>query len=241
MSLKNADRILQSGNNIMNCWEILGIDPTRDRDAIDRAYEQQKKFADGADLDRLQQAYQEASGDAPEPADSSPQGTGEDSQTASQPPRDAELSAEEQQVVREVVIQVKALLNDSRRAADDGIWRAILAEPPADQPHLRAAVAQSLEAQVRPMADNGSFPPPVVAFLGDWFGWQELLDSGRHAPHPSAESVDHTFDDNEAAPLEGGRTDESNEPGVTNFWPAVVGWVVALAVLGMVFDSIFGG
>lgn len=227
----------------MNCWEILGIDPTRDRAAIERAYEQQKKFAEGEDLDRLQQAYREASGESAGPEDpqpSQPQGAPApqpDPQPQHAP--DAELSAEDKQVVREVVIQVRALLNDSRRAADDGIWRAILAEPPADQAHIRAEVAQALESQVRPMADNGSFPPPVVAFLGDWFGWQELREAGRHAPAHPAASADHTFDDSEVR--EDARADDSNEPPVTNFWPAVVGWIVALAVLGAVFDSIFGG
>ena len=125
----------------MNCWEILGIDPTRDREAIDRAYEQQKKFAEGEDLDRLKQAYWEASG----LPDEAPQ-----SQESGEPGPETELSAQEQQVVREVVIQVKALLNDSRRSGDEGIWRAILTEPPADQTPIRAAVGQALAQQVRP-------------------------------------------------------------------------------------------
>lgn len=210
----------------MNCWEILGIDPTGDRAAIDQAYEQQKKFAAGEDLDRLQQAYREASGEPPEaarPADSR-------SQT------EASLSAQEQQVVREVAIQVRALLNDSRRSADEGIWRAILTEPPADQSHLRSAIAAELEPQLRPMADNGAFPVPVVAFLGDWFGWQELQDA-RDAGHRAPE---HQLPDQaHAAPEQ--TTGEDARPSDTSFWPAVVGWVVALAVLAAVFDSISGG
>ncbi len=197
----------------MNCWEILGIDPTGDRAAIDRAYEQQKKFAAEEDLDRLQQAYREASGD---PAET-----------------EADLSAQERQVVREVAIQVKALLNDSRRSADEGIWRAILTEPPADQSHIRSAIAKDLEPQIRPMADNGTFPPPVVAFLGDWFGWTELQHAGRQAPVPQSTDQAHPEQEN---------TDEEEpQPSVTNFWPAVVGWIVALAVLATFFDSIFGG
>lgn len=197
----------------MNCWEILGIDPTGDRAAIDRAYEQQKKFAAGEDLDRLQQAYREASG---EPAET-----------------EAELSAEERQVVREVAIQVKALLNDSRRSADEGIWRAILTEPPADQSHIRSAIAKDLEPQIRPMADNGTFPPPVVAFLGDWFGWTELQHAGHQAPVPQSPDQAHSEQENTG--------EEESQPSVTNFWPAVVGWIVALAVLATFFDSIFGG
>jgi hypothetical protein len=212
----------------MNCWEILGIDPTGDRAAIDRAYEQQKKFAAGEELSRLDQAYREASGEQPGPEEAE--------QPAVSQPRvssDAELTAEERQVVREVVIQIKALLNDSRRLADDGIWRAILAEPPADQPHIRAAVAQELESQIRPMAENGSFPVPVVTFLGDWFGWHELKNSGQQGsdsqmPEQRRESQENAVDEN------------SGQPD-TNFWPAVVGWIVALAVLAVFFDNIFGG
>jgi len=224
----------------MNCWEILGIDPTRDRKAIDRAYEQQKRCAAGEELGRLRQAYQEASDEQPEPvgaeqlAASQPQDASE-SRAATQPqaPSDAELTAEERQVVREVVIQVKALLSDSRRSADDGIWRAILAEPPADQPHLRAALGQTLEAHVRPMAENGSFPIPVVTFLGDWFGWHELQDAGRKAP--AAQTPDQENETPERA------VEEDSQPPVANFWPAVVGWIVALAVLAAFFDGIFGG
>lgn len=216
----------------MNCWEILGIDPTHDREAIDRAYEQQKKFAAGEELERLQQAYREASGEPSEPARVEPQPLPRDRQDQDRP--EAELTAEEQQVVREVVLQVKALLNDSRRTADDGIWKAILTEPPADQPHIRAAVADALEPQVRPMADNGSFPSPVVAFLGDWFGWQELQDAGRHAPVQD-------FQEQTQEPREAAADEEDTQQQVTNFWPAVVGWVVALAVLAAFFDSIFGG
>lgn len=210
----------------MNCWEILGIDPTRDRAAIDRAYEQQKKFAGDDELDRLDQAYQEARG---EPADG-PSDAAHQRQSAG---ADAELTAQEQQVVREVVIQIKALLNDSRRAADEGIWRAILAEPPADQPHIRTAIAQSLEPQVRPMAENGSFPVPVVTFLGDWFGWQELQNAGQQAPE-----IDYAEKPSEASES---NADEDAQPAMTSFWPSVVGWIVALAVLAALFDGMFGG
>lgn len=209
----------------MNCWEILGIDPTGDRTAIDRAYEQQKKFAADEELDRLDQAYREASGESV--------GNQPDVAKQPQPRADAELTAQEQQVVREVVIQVKALLNDSRRAADEGIWHAILAEPPADQPHLRTAIAHTLEPQVRPMADNGSFPIPVLMFLGDWFGWQELQDAAQQAPETDPTELGP--DAAESNP------DEEGQPAMTSFWPSVVGWIVALAVLAAVFDGMFGG
>lgn len=227
----------------MNCWEILGIDPTRDREAIDRAYEQQKKFAAGEELERLQQAYREASGEPGEPASAEPQSSPEEPESSSQVPQpssieqtapEAELTAEDRQVVREVVIQVKALLNDSRRTADDGIWKAILAEPPADQPQIRSAVANELEPQLRPMAVNGSFPPPVVAFLGDWFGWQEL-QGGQQEHMPARDSHEQAREPQQAD------DEQDTQQQVTNFWPAVVGWIVALAVLAVFFDSIFGG
>lgn len=215
----------------MTCWEILGIDPTGDREAIDRAYEQQKKFAAGEDLERLRRAYREASGEPAESAESAETASAE-AQAGITSEADIELSAQDRQVVREVAIQVKALLNDSRRSADEGIWRAILAEPPADQPHIRSAIAKDLEPQIRPMADNGTFPPPVVAFLGDWFAWPELQDAGRQAPVPQSP--------NQARAEPEGNSEEEPQTPVTNFWPAVVGWVVALAVLATFFDSLFG-
>jgi hypothetical protein len=214
----------------MNCWEILGIDPTGDPAAIDRAYEQQKKFAAGEELNRLHQAYREARGEPAETQSAEPEGVPR-SDDESGP--EIELSAEERQVVREVAIQVKALLNDSRRLADEGIWRAILAEPPADQSHIRSAIANDLEPQIRPMAANGAFPSPVIAFLADWFGWAEL-QSGHQTPERQAPDKSH------AEPANTGTEEEPQSPA-TNFWPAVVGWVVALAVLAAVFDSIFSG
>lgn len=218
----------------MNCWEILGIDPTGDRAAIDRAYEQQKKFAAGEDLDRLQQAYREASGEPDVTVSAEPEATDKAApQADNSSGAELELSAQEQQVVREVAIQVKALLNDSRRSADEGIWRAILTEPPADKPHMRSAIAADLEPQIRPMADNGAFPIPVVTFLGDWFGWHELQDSG-HRP-PEHQSPDHAYAEPEQT------VHEDSQPSDTSFWPAVVGWIVALAVLAALFDSISGG
>lgn len=223
----------------MNCWEILGIDPTRDRDAIDRAYEQQKKFADGEELERLHQAYREASGEPPQPVQSEQAEAGqtlnpaEPGREQGPEPQETELTAEDQQVVREVVIQIKALLNDSRRAADAGLWRAILTEPPADQTHIRDAVARALEPQVRPMAENGSFPSPVVAFLGDWFGWHQL--SGAGGPVTEAHTANETLERHRE------EVDDSPQTPVTNFWPAVIGWIVALGVLAVFFEGIFGG
>jgi hypothetical protein len=211
----------------MNCWEILGINPTGDRAAIDRAYEQQKKFAAGDELNRLHEAYREASGEQPKPAEV------EQPADVQQASADVELSAQERQVVREVVIQIKALLNDPRRASDDGIWRAILAEPPADESHLRAAIAQELESQIRPMAENGSFAAPVTTFLGNWFGWHELKNSGQ-------QGSDSQMPEQRREPQENA-VDENSGQSDTNFWPAVVGWIVALAVLAVFFDSIFGG
>ena len=222
----------------MNCWEILGIQPTQDRQTIDRAYEQQKKFASGEELERLQQAYREASGQkAPESASdlADSESTTDDAApeaVASEQPR-AELSAEEQQIVREVVIQIRALLNDSRRSAEEGIWRAILTEPPADRREVRAAIAESLEHQIRPMADNGSFPAPVVGFLGDWFGWSELQTQATSGV--SQQESPEQYSTREVA-----QEDSSQEP-TTNFWPAVVGWIVAIAVLAAFFEGIFGG
>ncbi|MBU2874251.1 hypothetical protein [Marinobacter salexigens] len=145
---------------------------------------------------------------------------------------DRELDASEGQVVREVMIQVKALLNDSGRSGDAGIWRAILCEPPADQMPLRLEIGRQLEPQLRPMAENGSFPPPVVGFLAEWFDWHSLQEvvaqeDERRYPEPDPDR-DREPGDDEA-------------PQMINFWPAVIGWVIGLVILAMLFGGMGGG
>lgn len=226
----------------MNCWEVLGIEPTRDQARIQAAYEQQKKFASGEELEQLRRAFREATGGEPMTAQGQPEvrsdaqnpdpeamevmeGTG----TSSEP---AELDASERQVVREVVIQIRALLNDSGRSNDAQIWKAILGEPPADQPHLRREIASALEPQVRPMAENGSFSPAVVQFLAGWFDWYNLRDA------PEQEAEDDVQASKAAADQE---PQEELPPQMVNFWPAVIGWIVGLAILATLFGGMGGG
>ncbi|WP_372971751.1 J domain-containing protein [Marinobacter sp.] len=224
----------------MNCWEILGIEPTRDRARIDAAYERQGKFASDEELERLRQAYREATGSEAsdprvEPTENSvarPSSPESNTLEMAERPGPAELDASEQQVVREVVIQIRALLNDSRRSNDPQIWKAILGEPPADQPRLRKEIAHALESQVRPMAENGSFPAPVVQFLAGWFDWHSLRD----APEPQPE--DETFSERPGADQE---PQEELPPQMVNFWPAVIGWIVGLAILATLFSGMGGG
>jgi hypothetical protein len=141
-----------------------------------------------------------------------------------------ELDASESQVVREVIIQIKALLNDSGRTRDAGIWKAILCEPPADQLPLRREIGRQLEPQLHPMAENGSFPAPVVHFLSEWFDWHSLQDVAAQedeVSHPepgvAAESVG------------------SESPQMVNFWPAVIGWIIGLVILAILFGGMGGG
>ncbi|NMT64944.1 J domain-containing protein [Marinobacter orientalis] len=224
----------------MNCWEILGIEPTRDRARIDAAYERQEKFASDEELERLRQAYREATGreavgrgDRTEGSNEvSPASTEKTATETADQAESAELDASEQQVVREVVIQIRALLNDSRRSNDPQIWKAILGEPPADQPRLRKEIGRALESQVRPMAENGSFPPAVVQFLAGWFDWHSLHD----APEPQEE--DETFTEQSGA---GQESQEELPPQMVNFWPAVIGWIVGLAILAALFGGMGGG
>lgn len=214
----------------MNCWEILGIEPTGDRRIIQDAYERQLKFASEDEARSLEQAFREAVGDAPsavrrteDPVQSEQPAQVQDEAT------ERPLDANDGQVVREVVIQIKALLNDSSRSKDAGIWRAILCEPPADEPQLRREIGRQLEPQVRPMAENGSFPAPVAQFLGEWFGWfsmeeaPEVADE-RNYPEP-------------------GMAEEQGEqpPQMVNFWPAVIGWIVGLVILATLFGGMGGG
>ena len=50
----------------MNCWDLLGIEPTGDQDRIRQAYERQLKFASGDEAQALERAYREATGGAVE-------------------------------------------------------------------------------------------------------------------------------------------------------------------------------
>lgn len=218
----------------MNCWEILGIEPTGDRRRIQDAYEQQLKFASEDEARNLERAFREAVGEAPAPA-SQPQATaaaeahagagGDGDRDSSERP----LDAQEGQVVREVVIQIKALLNDSARSKDTGIWKAILCEPPADDPALRAEIGRQLEPQLRPMAENGSFPQPVAQFLGEWFGWFRV------------EQAPQSLDEREAPNADPVQEQVDRPPQMVNFWPAVIGWIVGLAILASLFGGMGGG
>ncbi len=214
----------------MNCWEILGIEPTGDRRKIQDAYEQQLKFASEDEARSLEQAFREAVGESPAPATpaAEPVQSGQQSQLQDEEP-ERPLDANEGQVVREVVIQIKALLNDSSRSKDAGIWKAILCEPPADQSPLRREIGRQLEPQVRPMAENGTFPAPVAQFLGEWFGWFTVEE----APEV-ADERDYP---------EPGMAEEQGEqpPQMVNFWPAVIGWIVGLAILATLFGGMGGG
>ena len=214
----------------MNCWEILGIEPTGDRQRIQDAYEQQLKFASDAEARRLEQALREALGDAPEPA-------GEESVAVrrQEPDRGGDevaarpLDASDGQVVREVVIQVKALLNDASRSKDVGIWKAILNEPPADQTPLRREIGRQLEPQLRPMAENGSFPAPVAQFLRDWFNWFSI------------KQVQGLPDERNYPEREMAQAQADEPPQMVNFWPAVIGWIVGLVILATLFGEMGGG
>lgn len=228
----------------MSCWDILGIEPTRDRDRIRQAYEGQMKFASEQEAKALEQAFREATGDMPPQGDAvgaaaepepRPEPTpAERDERPSGAHQDVSLSAEDSQIVREVTIQVKALLNDDNRQKDAGIWKAILCEPPADQIPLRREIARQLEPQLRPMAENGGFPQPVAKFLGDWFDWFSVSEANQ-APDPRL----NPEPDGEPAADFDEETDQP--PQMVNFWPAVIGWIVGLVVLAAIFGGMGGG
>ncbi|MDP4546179.1 MAG: J domain-containing protein [Marinobacter sp.] len=202
----------------MSCWEILGIEPTGDREEIRQAYERQMKFASAEEARKLDEAYREAAGgeamvnpvSSPEPRTS----------------EDRQLDANQSQIVREVVIQIKALMNDSGRQQDAGIWKAILCEPPADQLPLRREIGQQLEPWIRPMAENGSLPQPVARFLGEWFEWFSVQEAITEQEQQSPEREESDPRD-EIEPLS----------QTANFWPAVIGWIIGLVILTMIFGG----
>ena len=217
----------------MNCWEVLGIEPTDDRQRIQLAYEQQLKFASGAEAERLDQAFREATGDTPAAPQNRPEAAANAVDSAGVEPQGHQseqvLGASDGQIVREVVIQINALLNDSGRSKDVGIWKAILCEPPADQAAVRRAIGQQLEPQLRPMAENGGLPMPVAHFLGDWFEWSRLQELTAKAEDPEPSDANAAAEDVEQAPQ------------MVNFWPAIIGWIVGLAILASLFGGMGGG
>ncbi|SFR44138.1 hypothetical protein SAMN05216203_0348 [Marinobacter daqiaonensis] len=238
----------------MNCWEVLGIEPTGDSRAIREAYERQSKFAEGEDAEQLESAYQKAMEEAGHSSDR--QTGGADTSVSPRAPAGAgpsdwqseansrPLSAEEEQVVREVVIQIKALLNDSARASDVAIWRAILTEPPADEDAIRAAIGRELEPELRPLADDAWFAPPVARFLGDWFGWYGMTDAVEQHQNSDATIDDagryqgiSRFPDTDAEDQQS----DPDRPKMANFWPAVIGWIVGIIILTSLFGGLVGG
>jgi hypothetical protein len=229
----------------MNCWDVLGIEPTRDRAAIDEAYERQQKFASQGDQALLENAYRQALSDTGQAPSRSPVEEQTDNSATNAPPAGFDtgelsldsdvppLSESDQRVVRETVIQIRALLNDNYRTKDVQVWKAILAEPPSDQPAIRQQIGQALEKEVRPMAGNGAFPPDVAHFLADWFGWHSLRDAKPPSvfDEPRQRSTDTTGDEENS----------EQKPQSVNFWPAAIGWIVGLVILTSLFSSMGGG
>lgn len=205
----------------MNCWDLLGIEPTSDRQRIEQAYKQQLKFASSDDAAGLEQAFREATDAA-----------------GAQPERSQELDASSAQVAREVVIQIKALLNDDIRMKNADVWKAILCEPPADLPALRADIARRLESQLRPMAENSAFPASVSTFLGDWFDWPSLREAVNS--HGKEQQPDERHYPEPEMMASQGEQDEQPRQTV-NFWPAVIGWIIGLAILTSLFGGMGGG
>lgn len=220
----------------MSCWDILGIERTSNRSAIDEAFRQQQKFASSEELIRLNDAYHSAleeAGIARPPTDEQATVRSEPAMARTDAPG---LDARDQQIARETVIQVQALLNDNARSSDPRIWKAILCEPPADQADIRAYIGDRLTSQIRPLAENGAFPVGVCRFLDDWFGWQTLTKVDPNIGLGKQSGADDVTG-------ERGRRNEgeSDPPQLVNFWPAVIGWIVGLAILAAIFSNLIGG
>lgn len=221
----------------MTCWEVLGIEPTNDRNAIEQAYQSQKEFASGDELERLDAAYQEATdGHARRDATfSAPTDTGVSSQRQVVP---AGLDAREAQIKREVVLQLEAMLNDRTRTQDANIWRAILTEPPADRDVIREALSNELYPRLYPLIEEGELPPPVLNFLAEWFGWEELEQASTEETRGVPDPMEGPSGYRRAS--EDGDSEQQERPTIPNFWPAVIGWIVGLIVLTSLFSQIIG-
>lgn len=220
----------------MSCWDVLGITPTRDPAEIENAYRQQAKFVEADDARQLDEAYREAMAQA--------------GQTLSEPELEEidasvepdsehtlrELSAGEHQLVREVIIQVQALLNDESRCRDVAVWKAVLTDPPADQNPTKQALSDKLEGQLRPMARQGGLPADVAGFLASWFGWSDIVEAELSVLPQEPESQSTAMGRTEG--LE--RAEDPETPPTTNFWPAAIGWIVGLIVLTSLFSNLTG-
>lgn len=231
----------------MTCWEVLGITPTNNPDRIRQAYESQRKFASGDTLQHLDEAHDEALRQAG--VDVSTMAVDErraeelqPAQPEPSPSPSPALNARDQQVVREVVIQVDAMLHDSYRRQDPHVWRAILTEPPADQDHIREAISGELYPRLKPRLDAGELPEPVVAFLAQWLGWPELEDSLQAEPSRSNDPFDDPIHRGSSASSGSSAhsSPQGKRPPMTNFWPAVIGWVAGLIILTSVFSQLLG-
>ncbi len=219
----------------MSCWDVLGIEPTRNPEEIEYAYRQQVKFVEAANASQLEDAYRDAmaqAGQAPRQPVKPEQAAAD---IADSRPRAGALGAAEHQLVREVVIQVQALLNDTARSGDVGIWKAVLTDPPADQAPLRQAIADKLDGQLRPMAREGALPVEVARFLADWFDWDDVADSERVRVSTPSESPATA---GRAEGLE--QADGEQQQPATNFLPMALGWIVALIVLTSLFSNLTG-
>lgn len=214
----------------MSCWQVLGIEPTRNPSEIQSAYNQQVKFANSDEVRALDNALHEAMAQAGvsvlpvnKPVESSHAEAG------------GALSAADHQVVREVVLQVHALLNDSARVNDVAVWKAVLTEPPADRAEMREHLAEKLEGQLRSLAKQGTLPAGVADFLGQWFGWSELVEVVHQSPQQSAGvDVDAQVKE-ELSPVH-----KAERESMKHFWPAAIGWIIGLIVLTSLFSNMTG-
>ena len=66
-------------------------------------------------------------------------------------------------------------------------------------------------------------------FLGDWFEWTSLQDMVEQVDEPQAEHAEMNAEE------------ADQPPQLVNFWPAVIGWIVGLAILASLFGGMGGG
>ncbi|ROT99651.1 J domain-containing protein [Marinobacter sp. R17] len=225
----------------MTCWEVLGISPTNNRERIEKAYASQRKFASGESLSDLDEAYRQALREGGfAVAEPTPEPEHQAAHTAPASGPTPALSARDQQVVREIVIQVEAMLNDSYRRSDANIWRAILTEPPADRDGIREAASEALYPRLKPYLDDGSLPQPVRAFLSQWFGWSELDESTSNEIQTTNDPFDDPLHRGPGATPSEDTEGREHHQSTTSFWPAAIGWIAGLIILTSLFSHILG-
>lgn len=238
----------------MNIWSTLGIEQTRDPEAIEQAYEHQLRFvdpeADPESYRTLRRAYEGAmqeAGAAPQDEDfgtEQEQGAPETVEMPPPPSQEAEIHAGQVMTELETVFSNPGWRDDIRR------WRAQLEGEKAHKDGvtevLRFRVFEFLSRQAA--SEGPVLPSDIMDYLDERLGWHAnrrqlekafpgervaaLLGEAPGAGHSASSPMDMgPFPDSG----DGGDVPQGLPKGI-GF--ALIGWVVFLMILTILFGEL---